>query len=141
MTPAANPRGLTHQGKPRTCGLRFSAIDGAVLLLSAALLAWLWANEMGNMALLVAFTVGHFFLFCNVFRVRRAPELIWAAVFLANAGLSLVFAFYPFAVACAVQLPLTVFLLWRETRQPYYHGIAARRWNARCIDAYLRGEV
>ncbi|CAK0748261.1 hypothetical protein CCP3SC1_1760005 [Gammaproteobacteria bacterium] len=32
--------------------------------------------------LLIGLVLGHFFLFCNVFRVTRQTELIWAGAFI-----------------------------------------------------------
>lgn len=124
---------------PRTWGMRFSRTDAAALAVGACATAALWGASR-DLALLVPFTLGHFFLFCNVFRVARKPELVWACVFLANyAGWSLAGRFSWLGV-CGVQLPLTAFLLWRETRLPRYHGIFADRWNPR-LDEYLRGDA
>ena len=64
------PRHPTH-------GVRFAPLD-AVVLLVGALLTWALWRAVGHFALLVPVTVLHFFLFCNVFRVRRGAELLWA---------------------------------------------------------------
>lgn len=135
----APAKNLTPQGKPRTCGFRFSTTDAIVLLTGAIGVAML-AEKASELALLIGFTVGHFFLFCNIFRVRRGPEVIWSLVFLLNAVLSLQFDLYSFLIACLVQLPLTAYLLYRETRMPYYHGVFCHRWNREDIDGYLRGD-
>src|SRR5947207_1687337 len=61
-------------------GFRISAFDVVVLALGAAgaifvgMKIW-WAG------MIIGFVIGHFFLFCNVFRISRRPGLIWAAVF------------------------------------------------------------
>ena len=131
---------MAHQGRPRTCGMRFSVVDALAIVVAAVGTALLWPLSP-ELAILVPFTLGHFFLFCNVFRVRRLPELVWAGVFLLNAGAWLLNGSFSWLGVCAVQLPLTAFLLWRETRMPWYHGVMCRRWNARHIEAYLRGEI
>ncbi|WP_156346572.1 hypothetical protein [Verrucomicrobium spinosum] len=58
-------------------GFRFSWTDALVLILGAGLTGWL-ASFAGELALLAAWVIGHFFLFCNVFRIGRKPELVWA---------------------------------------------------------------
>jgi len=64
------PAGLTYQGKPRTWGLRFSILDGVVLVLAAVVTVGTWSTTVGWSGM-VLFVVLHFFLFCNVFRIRR----------------------------------------------------------------------
>jgi hypothetical protein len=113
-------------------------MDAAALAIGAAATALLWPVAP-KLAPVVPFALGHFFLFCNVFRIRREPELVWAAAFLANYGARAALGEVSWAGVCATQLPLTAFLLWRETRRPWYHGIFARRWNRDGLDAYLSG--
>jgi hypothetical protein len=125
--------------KPRTAGLRFSVLDAAVLLvfgLSAVGLATL-GSELWWLLLIVA---GHFFLFCNVFRVRRRFELIWAAVLLLNAGTWLWLDRLTWLAVLACQLPITAVLIVAEMRMARYHGILARRLNRR-LDDYLEGRI
>lgn len=122
---------------PRTWGMRFSPADAAAIAVGAGATAFLWPRSR-ELALLVPFTLGHFFLFCNVFRVARKPELLWAAAFLANYALWSLAGSFSWAGVCAVQFPLTAFLLWRETRLARYHGIFADRWNPRLAE-YLAG--
>ncbi|MES2571324.1 MAG: hypothetical protein V4710_14885 [Verrucomicrobiota bacterium] len=59
-------------------GFRFSPSDAAVLAMGSALA--LFARK--EMAIISAMAVGHFFLFCNVFRIGRNSELIWAGIFI-----------------------------------------------------------
>ena len=77
--------GVTYWGKPRTCGFRFSLVDGAAIVVCAAATHTAWP-ALGPLSLVLPYVLGHFFLFCNVFRVRRPPELIWAGVFVLNFG-------------------------------------------------------
>lgn len=64
-------------GKPLTCGMRFSVVDAVTLIVGAGVTVWAWAF-VPDLALVVPFLLMHFFLFCNVFRVSRRPELIWS---------------------------------------------------------------
>lgn len=52
-------------------GTGVAGIVGALSLWSTA---W-W------LGFIVAFVVGHFFVFCNIFRVARPLELAWSGVF------------------------------------------------------------
>jgi len=88
----------------------------------------------------IPFVVYHFFLFCNVFRIRRVAELVWAGIFLAHAALWFQRGQVNMALLFGLQTAVTVMLINYEIRQPSYHGIAARRLNPR-IDEYLSGRV
>jgi phosphoglycerol transferase MdoB-like AlkP superfamily enzyme len=125
----------------RTCGFRFSKTDAAVLVLVGLAASLLWLVEAYELVLLVLFTVLHFFLFCNVFRIKRKPELIWSGFFVINSLVSFNIDEYPFALVCALQLVVTVILILHEIRQPYYHGVASRRLNSKYIHQYLEGNI
>jgi hypothetical protein len=107
-------------------GFRFSTVDGCVLVVGAIASAVL-AYAVGTMALIVVVPLVHFFLFCNVFRVRRWLELWWTATFVLNAGAWFVLAGeVSWLAILAVQLPITVAVIAWQMRQPDYHGVFAR---------------
>lgn len=133
----------THKGgapRPRTCGLRFSFADGIAIALCIAVtwLAWPW---IGSMALVFPVALGHFFLFCNVFRIPRRPELIWTGVFIVNAYGWFFAGRFNWLGVLAVQTPLTIFFIIRAMLSPSYHGIGANWINRRHIQAYLSGDI
>jgi len=109
-------------------GFRLSSFDVAILvagLLGAILLGvqfW-WAG------MLIGFVVLHFFLFCNVFRISRPSELVWAAVFVATAGLTVLTGFPGWVATAVIAIALSSFLIGRETKKPDYHGIYWKSWN------------
>ena len=79
--------------------------------------------------LIVAFVVSHFFLFCNVFRISRPSELIWAAGFTLIAS-STILTEFPGWIATGIGgIALSSFLIWRETKKTGYHGIYWQIWN------------
>lgn len=106
-------------------GFRISPLD--LVILAVGLCAAVVAPR--DLAIVVAMAVGHFFLFCNVFRMSRLPELIWAAVFLLLASQTLSFATPPWAVTVGVSTTLAGVLIALETRKPRYHGIAWQKLN------------
>ena len=107
-------------------GFRFSVVDALFLALCAAGI-WFLREPMGTYVWIIAAAAGHFFLFCNVFRVRRSYELIWASVFLANVAAWTTADRFSWAGILAVQLPVTAAAIVLEIRSPRYHGIFARR--------------
>ncbi len=125
---------------PRTCGIRFSILDGFVLFLGIGTTILFW-RLMPFIAFIILFTVLHFFLFCNIFRIRRKAELLWALTFIVNAGIGAALFSSSIAVVATIQLAITTAILSYEIRQPVYHGIACRRWNQKYIEAYLSGEI
>jgi hypothetical protein len=107
-----------------------------VFIAGLIVLAWFAREAFGPLLWIVPFAVGHFFLFCNMFRVRRSYELVWTGCALANVvGWHLAGAGGGWAVL-AVQSPITIAVIGLELRSPRYHGIAARRLNPR-LDEYL----
>lgn len=114
-------------------------LDIAVLV-AAPLLTWFLWSYIGSMAGIVLMAVGHFFLFCNVFRIHRKKELLWATVCILNVSAWAMCDALWWPGVLGIQTPLTVFLIWREMRGPWYHGIFARRINS-YLDDYLEGRI
>ena len=109
-------------------GFRLSKLDIAVLVggLSAAfmvgfIIAWL--------GFVIAFVLGHFFLFCNVFRLARPLELAWAAVFVALAAGTLTVDIPGWLATAVISLCVTVVVILLEMRKPSYHGVGWQRIN------------
>jgi hypothetical protein len=86
-----------------------SGPDAAMLLL-AGVVVWASWNIHREFAFAVAFVVGHFFLFCNVFRISRKYELIWAVSFVANMLATTSFA-WSWTTGMLAQLAMTVLVL------------------------------
>lgn len=122
-------------GRPRTYGLRFSLADGFVLLGAAAIMFATW-HVTDGLSMLIMFVVLHFFLFCNIFRIRRLPELIWGAMFVLNCILWLIYDSANMFPVMACQLPITFVVIVYEICMPHYHGVFARRLNSQ-LDVYL----
>jgi hypothetical protein len=111
---------------PHNPCFRISWTDALVLFLATIATWFIWRLPEG-IGWLPAFVVLHFFLFCNVFRVRRKYELTWAGIFLANTTLTAFVLAKSFWLAFALQLPVSVFFIGWEIAQPTYHGIFARK--------------
>lgn len=109
-------------------GFRLSIVDAAILAAGAGFSIVL-GGQVRWAGLVVGFVVGHFFLFCNVFRISRRPEMIWAAVFTTLAG-STVFSGAPgWVMTIVVSLLLSASLIALEMRKPSYHGVFWKRIN------------
>ncbi len=79
--------------------------------------------------LVTGFVVLHFFLFCNVFRISRSAELIWATVFLALATSTIINAVPGWTATFTGSLALSTILIWIETKRDDYHGILWKKLN------------
>lgn len=109
-------------------GLRFSLSDGVCLVLGGALVSWLLPLSR-PMALLTLLVIGHFFLFCNVFRIGRKQELLWASVFVSLVASSLFIGIPSLGVAAGLSVLLGASLILYEMRLPRYHGIFWQQIN------------
>ena len=105
-------------------GFRFARLDAIALLLiggTALGIAFRWPLA----GAVVGFVLGHFFLFCNVFRIRRVPELIWAGGFFLMASHAMISDrpdwYWP--QTFLLSLVLAAGLIGRDMRHPSYHGV------------------
>ena len=105
----------------RSHGFRFSRTD-AIFLIFSAVGTWFLRNT--PFVVLIPFVVVHFFLFCNVFRVRRHWELMWAAAFLANFAAWTLTSF-SWAGVFGVQIPITVVVILITIRSDGYRGVGS----------------
>jgi len=125
--------------KARTWGFRFSLMDALAICVFIGAAGSLWQQDSPLWWLLLV-AAGHFFLFCNVFRIARRRELIWAGLFLLNVGTWawLDLLTWPRVLMC--QLPITVELVVADMRAPGYHGVFANRLNPR-LNGYLKEPI
>jgi hypothetical protein len=124
-------------------GFRLSLRDAIVLVVgigsSIALGKIFWPAS-----LIIAVASGHFFLFCNVFRISRRLELIWAGIFIVLSGATILAEFPEWAVTIAISICATVAVVICETRKPSYHGVGWRRINPHLKswwDSNLAGKI
>lgn len=110
----------------RPWGFRFSAMDAFILAGGAVATITLWYFA-GPFALVVPYLLGHFFLFCNTFRVGGERSLIWIFSLLANVYV------WPqtqsLAVHLVVQVLITLALIVQCVLGKNYHGFACERLN------------
>jgi len=106
-----------------THGFRFSWTDALAIAVCAAATIW-GLREIGSVAWVVPFVLGHFFLFCNVFRVPRKPELVWAGGFITIASICLIVD-VSLLHAMWLVLPVTACVLSHSIRLATYHGIGS----------------
>jgi len=109
-------------------GFRISLVDAIVLIAGTAGSAFL-ISESAVAAVLLAMPVLHFFLFCNVFRIKRRKELIWATIFVISSALFIVYQMFSPAFLIVVNFLVAVVMIALEMREPDYHGIFWRTIN------------
>ena len=61
-------------------GFRLSEMDVGIIMLGVCV-SVLLARLDERLGMMVLFVLAHFFLFCNVLRMSRPLELIWAGLF------------------------------------------------------------
>lgn len=103
-------------------GFRFSWTDGAAIIL-CALATWSTWSLLGEIAVLFPVVLGHFFLFCNVFRIPRKFELWWSAVFVVNVGAWLSLDLFAWSRILLTQTPMTLLFVTMTVLGKDYHGI------------------
>jgi len=111
-------------------GPRMSTLDAVVLILGA-ISTFALASVNGWIALAVAFVVAHFFLFCNVLRMSRRLELIWAAAFVALAIAAMVYGVLRWPIVFGLSAAVTLCVTILEIRSPGYHGVGWQSLNPR----------
>jgi hypothetical protein len=118
------------EAPPFAPGVRLSSLDVIVLVIGAiataalALMTWWWGFVVG-------FVLVHFFLFCNVFRIARSSELVWAAMFVGCVAGTILADTPGWIITAAVSLLVTAAVVIVEMRRPSYHGLAWERINPR----------
>jgi hypothetical protein len=116
-------------------GFRFSATDGVAIVL-CALLTWGTRSFLGELALLFPVVLGHFFLFCNVFRIPRRPELLWSALFIVNVTALTSADLFAWSRVLLAQSPVTVTFIALTVFGKDYHGVGYLLvpWGRRCAN-------
>lgn len=108
-------------------GFRISLTD-AVFLLVACVGAAFTFDSHGSAGYIVITPAVQFFLFCNVFRIRRVAELIWAGLYLA--GSTAIYASdFSLKYSMLMGLVLGALIIAYELRHPSYHGIFWEKIN------------
>jgi len=113
-------------------GFRFSVTDACAIAV-CALVTWLLRNQDSLITFAFAVGMAHFFLFCNVFRVRQKFELIWAFLFVCNVIVWVTLDRFNWTRVLATQTPLTALLIALEILSPQYHGIGWRLINEKNV--------
>jgi hypothetical protein len=103
-------------------GLRFSRFDAAVLLVSVIVTAAVW-HLPTNPGVIVLTVVGHFFLFCNIVRLRRSFELVWAVSYVTLTFGTIALGWMSWLVPLAAVTPVTLALIAAEVRSIRHHGV------------------
>ncbi|MGB3188739.1 hypothetical protein [Lyngbya sp. PCC 8106] len=108
-------------------GFRLSVIDTGFTICIALLIFRLWSvNE--RLSLMILGSAIQFFLFCNVFRVSRIPELIWAFLYVL---ICLVGLMYELSIVFwgTAGLLIGIVIIMIECKRPSYHGILWKKIN------------
>jgi hypothetical protein len=119
-------------------GFRLSAIDVIVLVLGGVGSVYAMTVDWW-LGVATAFVVLHFFLFCNVLRMSRPLEFIWAGAFSALAVATISLNLLSWPIVFSMSLLLTVIVALIEIRRPSYHGIGWQKLNPRLPEWWQSG--
>ena len=109
-------------------GFRLSLLDAVILASGGAAAYWCYSFS-SIVTFAIVFVVGHFFLFCNLVRMSRVPELVWAAFFTALSVSHYRFGWPAGEYVLASTVLLTLVLVVVETSKPSYHGVLWKKLN------------
>src|SRR5262245_28648085 len=114
----------------RPWGFRFSVFD-AFVVVTGAVVTVVGAVYLPLLVILTPFTLGHFLLFCNMFRVGGERSLLWIGAFFVNVwwwgwDMSEDLNWVPIILT---QLPVTALLIGHALLGRNYHGIACEWIN------------
>ncbi len=119
-------------------GFRISAID-AVILIVASVSVFGVISISKEIAFIISYSIGHFFLFCNVFRISRKSELVWAGVFTALSACNILADFPGRVAVITLTLLVTIIVISLEMRKKSYHGILWKIINPE-LDVWWEGQ-
>ena len=108
-------------------------LDLAVIV-AGVVVSWWIGKRYWPLSVMVLVVVGRFFLFCNVFRLSRSLELVWAGVFLVLLSLKIDSDFVSWKTTMAMILCVTHIVVICEMKKSSYHGIFWRRVNPNLKD-------
>jgi len=109
-------------------GFRLSEMDVGIIMLGVCV-SVLLARLDERLGMMVLFVLAHFFLFCNVLRMSRPLELIWAGLFVLLAGSTFYLGFPQWNTTLVGMLVVTVILAIIQFSLPSYHGVLWRKIN------------
>jgi len=109
-------------------GFRLSEMDVGIILLGVCVSVLLGRFDE-RLGMMVLFVLAHFFLFCNVLRMSRPLELIWAGLFVLLAGSTFTFGQPSWNTTMAAMLGMTLILTFIQCLLPSYHGVLWRKLN------------
>ncbi len=111
-------------------GFRLSALDVVVLVVGGIASGYAMTVDRW-FGIAIAFVVLHFFLFCNVLRMSRPLELIWAGIFVALAAAAISQKFLSWPLVIGISAGVTIIVAVIETRRSSYHGVGWQKLNPR----------
>ena len=96
---------------------------GRPVIIIAVVASSVLANVVWWWGVGLAFVVLHFLLFCNIVRMARSLELVWAAIFTSLATMTVTLNTPTPLATFGLSLLATPIVVAIEMRKPSYHGI------------------
>ena len=108
-------------------GFRLSIMEFMFFVIMAAA-TWALMGVNGYCAWMAMFSAVMFFHFCNIFRIRRLPELVWATCYVVAGIVGYMMELSVWVVIGGLYA-LGLGIIAHEFKRPDYHGILWRSIN------------
>ena len=109
-------------------GFRVLPHDIPFIVIGIALAVYFYSS-IPDLSVIAITSVFHFFLFCNIFRIRRAPELIWGGIFITLSYLKIEGLIQNWSLSLLISFIIAICIIAYETKHPSYHGVFWRKLN------------
>ena len=109
-------------------GFRISSFDAVILIVDSFLIFGVISISK-ELAFIIGYSIGHFFLFCNVFRISRKSELVWTGVFVALSACNILAHIPGWVMVITLTLIVTIIVIGLEMRKKSYCGILWKMIN------------
>ena len=109
-------------------GFRISATD-ILAIVCAFVGVFYFYDKHFDIAIIIALSILHFFLFCNTFRIARNLELIWSFIFIVLAYLTTTRVITSWFTTSTISIVTAAILIFIETKKESYHGIFWKTFN------------
>ena len=117
-----------NQNKEFKPGFRINLRD-IIFIILGLILAYYCHYSFMDLTIIILSSICHFFMFCNVFRISRIPELIWASLFILLSYLTINTDLLKWTVSIPTAFLIAGILIFLETNKESYHGILWRKFN------------
>ncbi len=123
-------------------GFRLIPSDVAILIVGGVI-SFHFGKEVFTAGLIISFLIFHFFLFCNVLRMKLHLEIIWSVIYVALFTLCVnpFYSFFTWNYVFGISLISTIVLSIIQMKRVDYHGVFWEKINPKLHDWWLSSKA